>query len=147
MIFLLRINSETLKLRIIIKFSNRWGESEVIGRLNSRLKMRKEHSVFDFLDEMYYNLYYNKWRRCIMTSIRLDKDTERKLEKIAASKKITKSQLIREAIAEYITASEKYFSPYKVGEPLFGKYGSGKDDISATYKSRIKDKINAKNTR
>ncbi len=82
-----------------------------------------------------------------MTSIRLNKELEGKIEKIAAAKKITKSQLIREAVAEYIAAQEKEISPFMVGEKLFGRYGSGKGDLSTTYKTVLKEKFNEKNTR
>lgn len=39
----------------------------------------------------------------------------------------------------------KQKSSYELGSELFGKYSSGKDDLSTTYKQKIKDKINAKN--
>ena len=36
-------------------------------------------------------------------------------------------------------------SAYELGSELFGKYSSGRDDLSTTYKQKLKDKINAKN--
>jgi len=37
-------------------------------------------------------------------------------------------------------------SPYELGSELFGKYESGRDNLSTTYKQKIKDKINEKNS-
>jgi len=37
-------------------------------------------------------------------------------------------------------------TPYELGSELFGKYASGKSDLSTTYKQKLKEKINAKNT-
>ncbi|WP_207761810.1 hypothetical protein [Aliarcobacter cryaerophilus] len=34
---------------------------------------------------------------------------------------------------------------YDLGIEFFGKYSSGKNDLSTTYKQKLKDKINAKN--
>ena len=36
-------------------------------------------------------------------------------------------------------------SAYELGSEFFGKYSSGKNDLSTTYKQKLKDKINAKN--
>ncbi len=36
-------------------------------------------------------------------------------------------------------------TPYELGSYLFGKYSTEKNDLSTTYKQRIKDKINEKN--
>jgi hypothetical protein len=35
-------------------------------------------------------------------------------------------------------------TPYELGSELFGKYSTGKNDLSITYKQEMKDKINAK---
>jgi hypothetical protein len=69
------------------------------------------------------------------------------LEKIAGARKITKSQLIREAIDEYLVSREKEVTLFMVGENFFGRYGSGKGDLSTTYKNILKDKLNAKGSR
>jgi len=34
--------------------------------------------------------------------------------------------------------------PYLLGKDLFGRYGSGKGDLSKTYKTKLKDKIGEK---
>ena len=36
-------------------------------------------------------------------------------------------------------------SAYELGSEFFGKYSSGRADLSTTYKQKLKDKINAKN--
>ena len=36
-------------------------------------------------------------------------------------------------------------TPYELWIELFGKYSTEKNDLSTTYKQKMKDKINAKN--
>ncbi|TVQ27998.1 MAG: CopG family transcriptional regulator [Spirochaetaceae bacterium] len=76
-----------------------------------------------------------------MTSVRLPKDIEKKLEKLSRELNVTKSHLISEALNEYLTRCESPVSPYESGKDLFGRYGSGDGTLSATYKRRVRDRI------
>lgn len=83
-----------------------------------------------------------------MVSVRLDEKIENQLDFIAQQKHIPKSKVIKEALVYYFDMLKKESnekSAYELGSELFGKYSSGKNDLSATYKQKIKDKINAKN--
>ena len=77
-----------------------------------------------------------------MLSIRLPENIERELNNRSKNKKLSKSELVKKALVNYFAQEE--FDSYELGEPSFGKYGSGKSDLSTTYKKAIKEKINAK---
>ena len=83
-----------------------------------------------------------------MVSLRLDESTEKQLNLLAQQKHMSKSKIIKDALAYYfdmIKKESKEKTPYELGSELFGKYSSGNNDLSTTYKQKIKDKINAKN--
>jgi predicted DNA-binding protein len=79
-----------------------------------------------------------------MISLRLTKELEDKLEYLSKEEQTTKSDLIREAIEKYIIEHENIRKPYDLGQDLFGKKGSGKTDLSLTYKQKVKGKISEK---
>ncbi len=83
-----------------------------------------------------------------MVSIRLDESMENQLDFIAQQKHISKSKVIKDALVYYfdmLKNEQNEKSAYELGSELFGKYSSGRDDLSTTYKQKLKDKINAKN--
>ena len=83
-----------------------------------------------------------------MLSVRLDETTENQLSFLAQQKHTTKSKVIKDALVYYFDMLKKESeqkSAYELGSEFFGKYSSGRDDLSTTYKQKIKDKINAKN--
>ncbi len=82
-----------------------------------------------------------------MRSIRLSDDIERRLDQLSERENRTKSDLIKEAIVEYLTDREVKQSPYDLGSDLFGVYSSGEGDLSTTYKTRIVDILREKNSR
>jgi hypothetical protein len=79
-----------------------------------------------------------------MTTIRLSSDIEEKLDAASKAHNKPKSDFVREALAQYFTHNEAEKSAWEVGEPYFGKYGSGDGNLSVDYKNRLKDKIRAK---
>lgn len=79
-----------------------------------------------------------------MTSIRLPKKLEEKLNSLAERENITKSEIIKEALESYFDNYEKKTNPYDLGKELFGKYGSGQGDLSISYKQKVRNKINEK---
>ncbi len=80
-----------------------------------------------------------------MLSIRLPKELEKMVEAQSRKEKITKSEIVREALQEYMDKREKAEHPYLLGEDLFGKYGSASGSKSVEYKKIVRDKIHAKN--
>ncbi len=83
-----------------------------------------------------------------MLSVRLNKELEQQLNFIAKEQSVSKSQIIKESLKLYFNMlnEKKSKTPYSAGKELFGKYSSGKKDLSTTYKQRLKDKLNAKNS-
>jgi predicted DNA-binding protein len=79
-----------------------------------------------------------------MVAVRLPENMERKLETYAKTLHKTKTEIVKEALAKYFKSYEQKRSAYELGENLFGKYKSGKDNLSTTYKQQLKDKIRAK---
>ena len=79
-----------------------------------------------------------------MFSVRLDDELEKKVRAMAEKAKVSKSEIVREALSEYLEARETEERPYELGQDLFGRYGSGIGDLSTTYKARIKEKLHEK---
>ena len=78
-----------------------------------------------------------------MITLRLDPKLEQTINNIAHQMGVSKSELIRKSITEFIDKLEKP-SPWELGNDLFGKYASGEDNLSRDRKSLFKEKIRAK---
>lgn len=84
-----------------------------------------------------------------MVSVRLDTEMENELNRYAELQQVPKSKIIKDSLLYYfdmLKNKQKSKTPYELGSELFGKYGSGEGDLSTTYKRRLKEKLNAKNT-
>lgn len=79
-----------------------------------------------------------------MTTVRLPIEIEQKLQLMAVSKHKTKSEIIKEALEILFSNQESEIDSYELGKDDFGKYGSGKGNLSTDYKNILKDKIRAK---
>ncbi|MCK8825502.1 ribbon-helix-helix protein, CopG family [Fuchsiella alkaliacetigena] len=79
-----------------------------------------------------------------MLSVRLPEELEEKLNILSEQEGTTKTDIVKEALRNYIEEKEKQTHPYELGEDLFGKHGSGKGDLSTTYKQKVRSKINEK---
>jgi len=80
-----------------------------------------------------------------MVAVRLEEKLEQKLNQIAAQEQKTKSAIIKEALTYYFKLKKEEHSPYDLGKDLFGQSGSGDGTLSQNYKSKLKEKIRAKN--
>ena len=80
----------------------------------------------------------------ILLRVRLPKKLEEKIDLLAKQEKLTKSDIVREALENYIRQKEKQARPYELGKKVFGKDGSGEGDLSARYKQEVRRKINKK---
>ena len=78
-----------------------------------------------------------------MITLRLDPKLEQSISNTAKNLGMTKSELIRNSINEYLDKLSKP-SAWEVGHDLFGKYSSGRDNLSTDRKKLVKDKIRAK---
>ena len=84
-----------------------------------------------------------------MVTVRLDESLESQLNLYAQQEHIPKSKIIKEALVYYfdmVKNNSHQKTPYELGKDLFGKYQSNDGDLSTTYKQKIKEKIDAKNS-
>jgi predicted transcriptional regulator len=79
-----------------------------------------------------------------MTSVRLPKEIEQKLDSLARQRQKTKTELIRLALERFLSEEVSEKDSYELGESFFGRHGSGDGTLSTTYKDRLREKINAK---
>ena len=77
-------------------------------------------------------------------SIRLDKSIEDMLRQRLLHHGIPLSEFIRDAIREKLSREETAPNPYELGKDLFGRYGSGRDDLSTNRKALLQEKLRAK---
>ncbi len=80
-----------------------------------------------------------------MITIRLDQKLEQQIENTAKNLGLSKSELIRKSINEYLSKL-KQPNAWEIGEDLFGKYSSGLGNLSSDRKELIKNTIKAKRT-
>ena len=78
-----------------------------------------------------------------MITLRLDPDLEHAITNTATNLGLTKSDLIRKSILEYLRKLGKQ-NAWEAGQDLFGKYSSGYHNLSSDRKKNFKDKIRAK---
>jgi len=78
-----------------------------------------------------------------LITLRLDPKLEQTINTIAHQMGLSKSELIRQSITEFIHKLDKP-SPWELGSDVFGKYESTSESLSRDRKERIKDKIKAK---
>jgi len=81
-----------------------------------------------------------------MVAVRLEQEIENKLDYFAKRQSMTKSSVIKEALKQYFDSQTLDKTPYELGVGLFGQVGSGDGTLSKTYKSKLKDKLRAKNS-
>ncbi len=78
-----------------------------------------------------------------MITLRLDPALEQIINNTAKNLGLTKSELIRKSILEYLNRLDKA-NAWEVGQDLFGKYSSGLKGLSTERKTIVKKKIRAK---
>jgi hypothetical protein len=76
-------------------------------------------------------------------SLRLDDQTAQRLEEIARQKGVSKSDVIRQCLAEYLGHQQPPLSPWELGKDLFGRSGSGRGDLSRKSDQIVREKIRA----
>jgi RHH-type transcriptional regulator, rel operon repressor / antitoxin RelB len=78
-----------------------------------------------------------------MITLRLDPDLEKEVSVTAKNMGLTKSDLIRRSILEYLEKLEKP-SAWQLGKDYFGRYSSGQNNLSVDRKKILKEKLRAK---
>ncbi|TNE74502.1 hypothetical protein EP331_01575 [bacterium] len=89
-----------------------------------------------------------------MKSIRLSPTIEKEIKLIAELEQISESDVIREAIVEYISTKKTQLSSYEIGKSFFEEdrlesqpANDVQSNLSETYKNHLKELIHAKITR
>ncbi len=78
-----------------------------------------------------------------MITLRLDPKIEQQVNNTSKNLGITKSELIRKSIIEYLSKLDTA-NAWEVGHDLFGKYSSGLKNLSTERKEIVREKIRAK---
>lgn len=78
-----------------------------------------------------------------MITLRLDQELENDVKTAAANMGVSKSELIRRSITEFIKGLDKP-TAWESGNELFGKYSSHKGNLSQDRKTLVKEIIKAK---
>ena len=81
-----------------------------------------------------------------MIAVRLPKELEEELNRLAKKRNLTKTDIVKEALKLFFQTEKNKVqkTPYELGEALFGKYDSGQENLSETYKKRLKGKLREK---
>jgi hypothetical protein len=80
-----------------------------------------------------------------MLTTRLTSSEEKKLEEYCEQNGLSKSQVVKEALAQYL-AKKSIVSAYESGQDLFGPASSNKTDRSSTYKKRLRKMLDEKHS-
>jgi len=75
-------------------------------------------------------------------SLRLEKELERELERCARTAGVSKSELVRRMIKDFV--KQRSATPWEIGKDLFGREGSGMGNLSRDRKRILKEKMRAK---
>jgi len=78
-----------------------------------------------------------------MITLRLDPKLEQDVNNTAKNLGLTKSELIRKSLHEFLAKLDKP-NAWEIGEDLFGRYSSGFSNLSTDRKELVKKKIKAK---
>jgi len=81
-----------------------------------------------------------------MLAVRLNNELEQELTTFSKLHTKTKTDVVKEALELYFkTQREKNKkSAYELGEAFFGVHDSGSEELSTTYKKRLKEKLSEK---
>lgn len=78
-----------------------------------------------------------------MITLRLDPELEQTINTLASEMGMSKSEIIRQSITEFI-AKKETSSAWELGNDVFGKYVSPDPDLATNRKLLLKEKINNK---
>jgi len=83
----------------------------------------------------------------VPTSVRLDDETQRLLQRLANRKSLTKSEVIRAAIEALAAAEpleEQFAGPHELVSDLIGSVSGGPEDLSTQTGKRFRDLLSSK---
>lgn len=77
-------------------------------------------------------------------SLRLDDRLTRKLAAAAKARGVSKSELIRACLDQYLAGADQGPTAWDLGKHLFGCYKSGRGDLSVRAKEIARERIHAR---
>tara|TARA_Y100000588_G_scaffold240904_1_gene254775 strand:+ start:335 stop:589 length:255 start_codon:yes stop_codon:yes gene_type:complete len=80
-------------------------------------------------------------------TIRLDPKLQKELDLYARREGMTRSELVRECIQEYIAQKKQRATAWELGQDLFGKHASDRSDLSTNRKKILREKLRARQNR
>lgn len=80
-------------------------------------------------------------------SLRLDKVLEHELTRFAKVEGTSKSGLVRSLISDFVRRKSSRLTAWELGSNVFGRVGSGRNNLSVDRKSLLKEKLHAKKNR
>jgi hypothetical protein len=80
-------------------------------------------------------------------SLRLDDELSRRVTALAQARGISKSELIRACLEQYLTSAEQEPTAWELGQHLFGRFDSGRSDLSVRAGEIAKEHIYARRTK
>lgn len=81
-----------------------------------------------------------------MLTVRLPRDLEWEIDQLAKDRNISRSALVKEALASYVKTQKAQENPYELGIDLFGAGKGGDPNLSVTFKERVRGKLGEKHT-
>jgi RHH-type rel operon transcriptional repressor/antitoxin RelB len=83
-----------------------------------------------------------------MIPVRIKPELEEELQRASQANGLSKSAYIRNIIEEKLQQErEMNLTPWELGKSVFGKEGSGRNDLSSNRKTILKEKLRAKTGR
>jgi len=83
----------------------------------------------------------------MIASVRLDEATERELRSIAEAEGLTKSELVRQSVRQYLAARRQHRTAWEIGKDLFGQEASGRSDLSVSGESILRERLHRGSSR
>lgn len=80
-------------------------------------------------------------------TVRLDAELENQLARMSERLRLSKSEIIKRSLREYLEIHAIKKTPYSLGADLFEGEGSGKGDLAERHSEYIKAKLRAKRSR
>jgi hypothetical protein len=77
-------------------------------------------------------------------ALRLDDRLTRRVASVAKAKGISKSELIRKCLDEYLSSEEQQPSAWELGKHMFGCFDSGQGDLSVRAKEIARERLHAR---
>ncbi len=80
-------------------------------------------------------------------SLRLNQKLRARLDSVARARGVSRSDLIRECLEEFLSREQQRPSAWELGKELFGRVGSGQRTLARDRKQIVKERVRARTSR